>query len=458
MKVGAKCVYEDRSWIFVEQQFAPPVRPSRLPPRANLSPPSLLLADWRQQLETMYLEAYLPSGESRSDTAFTQSVVGTWIPTIRYLASQDSVARLAFDSCILMALGQMQGNLDFTENGMTMYCQALTKTNRALQHAVLVEMDATLATCALLAMCERFRPHAQSEVSTQATDFHRHVQGTAQLLELRGSHRHVHEHGFTLFANARSIIAHSSLTQRRRAYLDTHRTACLDSGQWFEVPWGMQTRQRTLKDKLVDAMLAVAASLELLDQLINETRRGCQPPSGALNACVGKCAASARQLLAWKTEVLRASAQARLEDVCAGHGFGMFHLVMSYWAVFLLLSARCWPILTCISEPTPASQALASLLPSSQACAINIATHSHRYFPPTTGLVGPQYATFPLSVALLFDAARSEQPMTGGPPLARNNEDEMSTAMERMRDLFRLNERARSTAEFLRSMAQSSEA
>jgi hypothetical protein len=152
---------------------------------------------------------------------------------------------------------------------------------------------------------------------------------------------------------------------------------------------------------------------------------------------------------------LRASAQDRLEDVCADRGFGIFHLIMSYWAVFLLLSARCWSVLNCISEPTPALSALAALLRNPQTCALNIATHAHRYFPPTTGLVGPQYATFPLGVALNFITVSNEQEMIVGARLTdgRDGKDEITTAMNRIQDLFRTDKRAKSTAEFLGSMA-----
>jgi hypothetical protein len=429
------------------QQYA---AASQAPPtRASLRPRSFLRTEQRQQLETVYLEAYLPSGETPSEMAFTNSVVATWITTIRYIASIDRVARLAFDSCILMALGQMQGNLDFTHHGMAMYCQALTKTNQALQHAATAQTDATLATCEVLAMCEQYRPHTGSDVSTQATDYQRHVQGTAKLLELRGSHRHVHEHGFTLFANARSIIAHSSITRRQSAYLN--------SSQWYEVPWSMQDRQRTLKDKLVDAMLAVATSLEQLDRCCHEGGPESQPSDEVLTACVSTCIMSVQRLRAWEIEVLRASPHARLEDVCVNQGFGIFHLIMSYWAVFLLLSARCWPVLNRIREPTPALQALASLLPRPQTCAVNIATHAHRYFPLTTGLVGPQYATFPLGAALHYIAAMSKQETASREqPEAvtmRGCEDDMTAAMKCIKDLFSTNVRARSTAEFLRSMA-----
>jgi hypothetical protein len=448
LKIGAKCAYEDRSWTFMApQQYAATTQPCPTP--ASLSPRSLLRTDQRQQLETVYLEAYLPSGETPSDTAFTNSVVGTWINTIVHIASTNHVARIAFDSCILMTIGQMQGNLDFTHHGMAMYCQALTKTNQALQHAATAQTDATLAACQILAMCERYRLHAGSEVSTQATDYQRHVQGTAKLLELRGSHRHVDEHGFTLFANARSIIAHSNITRRQKAVLD--------SSQWFEVPWSVQNRQRTLKDKLVDAMLMVAASLEQLDRCCHDTGSKSQPSEEFLKGCASTCITSVQRLRAWEIEVLRTSSHTRLEDICAHQGFGIFHLIMSYWAVFLLLSARCWPVLNRVREPTPVLQALASLLPQPQVCAVNIATHAHRYFPLTAGLVGPQKATFPLGAALHYIAAMRKRETAGWSEFeadtTRDCVGDMTAAMRSIKDLFRTNERARSTAEFLRSMA-----
>jgi hypothetical protein len=106
------------------------------------------------------------------------------------------------------------------------------------------------------------------------------------------------------------------------------------------------------------------------------------------------------KLEAWKMEAGEAWPRARLENICAKQGFGIFHLIMSYWAVSLLLSARYYAVLDRVSAATPALQALFSLLPSAQKCAVAIASHAHRYFTLTTGLVGPQYAAFPLGIAI----------------------------------------------------------
>jgi hypothetical protein len=130
---------------------------------------------------------------------------------------------------------------------------------------------------------------------------------------------------------------------------------------------------------------------------------------------------------------------------------------MSYWAVSLLLSARCCAVLDRVNEFTPALQALASLLPSAQKCAVAIATHAHRYFTLTTGLVGPQYATFPLGIAIHhFNAIRAPGMQAGTQSGAGKESDAEVAATPVMRDiddLFRTNERARSTAQFLRRMA-----
>ncbi|GAB7335867.1 hypothetical protein MBLNU13_g08128t1 [Cladosporium sp. NU13] len=434
-KIGAKCIYEDRSYTFVAAQQEHVAVRSHSP--ATYNQPSFLLADKRQQLETTFWEAYLPSSESPHDTAFTHTVIATWIPTVRYLATVDRTTRLALDSCILMALGRMQGNPDSVQHGVAMYCQALTETNRALQLSATAQTDAMLATCALLAMCEN------------------HVEGTARLLELRGCQKHVSDHGFALFAHARPSIALTGITRRQRVLLD--------SQSWRQVPWSAQHRHRTLKDKLVDATLAIGGALDQLDQYhenpgINSER---------LDEVVKACATPVQWLRAWEIEALRfpSDGPSNLSDVCAKHGFGFFHLTMQFWAVSLLLSARCRTFIDHITNRgddgvgrSPALQGLASLVPNPQACAINIATHAHHYFAPTTGLVGPQHATFPLGAALHFFAATGQRASTSEDEATAATADggiESSTALviQRLQQLFRNVERAKSTGEFLRSMA-----
>jgi len=456
-KIGAKCVYEDRSYTFVApQQEHVAVRFAVRPPSpATYNRPSFLLADRRQQLETTFWEAYLPSSESPQDTAFTHTVIATWISTVRYLATVDRTTRLALDSCILMALGRMQGNPDSVQHGVAMYCQALTETNRALQRSATAQTDAMLATCALLAMCEKYRPHCGPDVSSQATDYQSHVEGTARPLELRGCQKHVSDHGFALFAHARPSIALTGITRRQRVLLD--------SQSWRQVPWSAQHRHRTLKDKLVDATLAIAGALQHLDQYHEDPRTDSQRVDEAVKAC----ATPLQWLRAWEIEALRlhSDGPSNLSDVCAKHGFGYYHLIMQFWAVSLLLSARCRPFIDRVTKRSDegvgrslALQALVSLVPNPQTCAINIAVNAHHYFAPTTGLVGPQHATFPLGAALHFFAATGQRASSSEDRVtaaAAGGGTDPSTALviQRLQQLFRDVERAKSTGEFLRSMA-----
>lgn len=449
-RIGAKCIYEDRSYTFVAPQQEHVAVRIRSP--ATFNRPSFLLADKRQQLETTFWEAYLPSSESPQDTTFTYTVIATWIPTVRYLATVDRTTRLALDSCILMALGRMQSNPDSVQHGMAMYCQALTETNRALQLSATAQTDAMLATCALLAMCEKYRPHCGPDVSSQATDYQSHVEGTARLLELRGCQKHVSDHGFALFAHARPSIALTGVTRRQKVLLD--------SQNWREVPWSAQNRHRTLKDKLVDTTLAIAGALQHLDQYHEDPG----VDSWRINAVVRACAIPVQWLRAWEIEALRlhSDGPSNLSDVCAKHGFGFYHLAMQFWAISLLLSARCRPFIDHLTKRSddghglsPALQALASLLPYPQTCAINIAANAHHYFAPTTGLVGPQHATFPLGAALHFFAATGQKASASKNEARAGGGTDPSTALviERLQELFRNAERAKSTGEFLRSMA-----
>ena len=448
-KIGAKCIYENRLYTFVAPQQEHVA--VRCYSSGTYNRPSFLLADGRQQLETTFWEAYLPNSESPHDTAFTHTVIATWIPTVRYLATVDRTTRLALDSCILMALGRIQGNPDSIQHGVAMYCQALTDTNRALQLSATAQTDAMLATCTLLAMCEKYRPHYGPDVSSQASDYQNHVEGTARLLELRGCQKHISEHGFALFAHARLNIALTGITRRQKV--------SLDSQTWRQVPWSAN-RHRTLKDKLVDASLAVGGALKQLDQY--HVDPGID--SRRFDQVVKACATPVQWLRAWEIEALRLhpDGPSNLSDVCAKHCFGFFHLIMQFWAVSLLLSARCRPFIGHIINRgddrvgrSSASQGLISLVPDPQACAINIATHAHHYFAPITGLVGPQHATFPLGAALHFFAATGQKASTSGGEAFSGLGTDPSAALviQRLQELFRSVERAKSTGEFLRSMA-----
>ena len=227
---------------------------------------SLARTDVKEQLEAAFWQAYMPSDDKLSDQTLTLTCVGLWVPAVRYLAAQNSTTRLALDSCALMALGRERGDSDHIRQGMVAYGLPLRATNAALQHPRSARALDTLATCHLLGLCEKYREHEDASLSTQGTDYQMHVQGTAKLLEIRGPEAHVEANEFALFANARSSIALSGITRRRKALLSDR--------QWLEVPWSYPHRKRTLRTRLVDASLAVASVLELQDSCLPRSPPG----------------------------------------------------------------------------------------------------------------------------------------------------------------------------------------
>ena len=92
----------------------------------------------------------------------------------------------------------------------------------------------------------------------------------------------------------------------------------------------MNHRQRTLKDKLVDSMTGVVASMEQLDQCGHVLPSDHQPCNKLVEACACMCIAPAIKLEAWNMQAGEAWPRARLEDICAKQGFSIFHLIMSY--------------------------------------------------------------------------------------------------------------------------------
>jgi len=114
-----------------------------------------------------------------------------------------------------------------------------------------------------------------------------------------------------------------------------------------------------------------------------------------------------------------------------------------------LLPYKCTSRRRChMARETQCLGALTSLLLDPQKCAVGIAIYAHHYFAPNTSLVGAHHASFPLGAALHFLAVTCHVGIE-----ADNSESEAKVATSRIRVLFRDVGRAKSTAEFLRSMA-----
>ncbi|KAK5151494.1 hypothetical protein LTS14_009338 [Recurvomyces mirabilis] len=445
-RIGTRCIYDDKTWTFVDQAAPSDPTPSssrsselELAIQAYQLPgdvyyPTLRQASERFQIDADFWAAYLPNDDHSRDAGRGGVSVVPWVPTIRYLASQDNKARLALDSCALMALGRIRNNPQYVQEGLTLYSQALAATNQALRHPVCVLNDSVLACCRILALCEFFRPHVGTGLSTQGTDWQRHIEGTVQLMELRGPEKHVDEHGFVLFADARASAAIAGITRRTKALFSDPR--------WQEVPWSGRETRRSPSDELADIMAAVSEALEQQDAALDRLTTDSGPISAAqCHAVLDLSERIMAMFRDWEVRMLGTQQQQppspQLDEVCMNLGYGSFHLVMQYWATSLIMCSRYWVTLRRLPPAVIASRE-AIHVPDPQAYADHIAKNAHHCFLPEAGLYGPQKASFPLGAALHYYAAANQHGSVG---------------MQEIRRLFRESETASFTAGFLRSMA-----
>ncbi|KAK4556837.1 hypothetical protein LTR86_005817 [Recurvomyces mirabilis] len=447
-RIGTRCIYDDKTWTFVDQAAPSDPEPSssrspelELARRAYQLPgdvyyPALSRASERWQIDADFWAAYLPNDDHSRDAGRGGMSVVPWVPTIRYLASQDNKARLALNSCALMALGRIRNNPRYVQEGLTLYSQALAATNQALRHPVCVLNDSVLACCRILALCEVFRPHVGTGLSTQGTDWQRHIEGTVQLMELRGPEKHVDEHGFVLFADARASAAIAGITRRTKAPFSDPR--------WQEVPWRGRETRRSPSDELADIMAAVSEALEQQDVVLDRlTAHPDQDPAAECHAVLDLSERIMAMFRDWEARMLgtlttqQQPLSVPLGEVCMNLGYSSFHLVMQYWATSLVMCSRHWVTLRRLPPAVIASRERMHV-PDPQAYADQIAKNAHHCFLPEAGLYGSQKASFPLGAALHYYAAANQQGSVG---------------MQEIIRLFRESETASFTSGFLRSMA-----
>ncbi len=127
-----------------------------------------------------------------------------WVSTLRALASRESTTRLALDACGFMAIGNWRDDGRLLQQGLMLYSRALHEANKALRDPVQAQSDDVLATVRILGMCEMFRGDGtrEAKVTSQGTDWLRHVEGTEKLLEWRGPENCSAEHGHELFVDS----------------------------------------------------------------------------------------------------------------------------------------------------------------------------------------------------------------------------------------------------------------
>jgi len=307
-----------------------------------------------------------------------------------------------------------------------LYASALHATNKALEDPVRACSDAILASCKLLAVYENMRLDSSGSVSSQGHDWHRHIEGTCRILELRGPAKHVAAHGHALFEEARLSAVIAAITRRKPNFLS--------GAAWYTIPW--TTSPRTLRDELVDIMLALPEMLHKQDVLLQ--RRQGLTTTQELYEClvegqelINRGVFIATSLRKWEHKVLEQcladvatqntslSGPPTLLEICKDHGYGLFHGIMQYWAICIVLFGSTWVAQGRVTTAAEGflSQDLPALvqvpdIPSwmdPRNAASNIAMNAQHYFRKEAGLWGPVSATFPMGCALYFYSATGSQ-------------------------------------------------
>ncbi|KAK0887014.1 hypothetical protein LTR02_017622 [Friedmanniomyces endolithicus] len=355
-RLHLRCTYDERQWAFIAQISTGSSSTSRVNgsdlDASDLGPQAAPTAAYQRSLDRTILEVeidelfwttYMPTNDPGRSSIIDGVVSLPWVPTLRALAGRESTTRLALDACGFMAIGNWRDDGRLLQQGFMLYSRALHEANKALRDPAQAQSDDILATVRILGMCEMFRGDGTKEakVTSQGTDWLRHVEGTEKLLEWRGPEKCSAEHGHELFVDCRTSAAVLGMTRRRSSLLSTAR--------WASIPW--VTSRRTIRDKLMDLMIGMGGLLNLHDNLKNPLR-DCNVSTleQQCREIMTYTVHLNHKLQAWKQNVLEicvdsgdlaaAGPLATLADVCMNHGYGFFQLVMQYWSIHLSCTVR----------------------------------------------------------------------------------------------------------------------
>ena len=320
-------------------------------------------------------------------------------------------------------------------------------------------MEETVEHTDLLSRYENFRVDPTGGISSQGHDWHRHVEGTCRIVELRGPAKHVSHHGHSLFEDSRFLAVIAAMTKRKPNFFTDI--------AWHTIPW--ESSPRNLHDRLCDVMIALPDLLQNQDKLsqrlaVSETNRDrfaiLTDGQNHLNRCI-RIGESFRE---WEQRALLACSDEpstsqnyggplTLLEVCKEHGYGFFNVCMQYWVGCMVLYASSWvtfrSVMLAARPDQPPSLPEWIKLPdipewmNPRLVALNIVACAPHYFADNAGFWGAQAACFPMGAALHYYAA------TGG---------QDSEEIEQLRKLFRQQRLGGVTREFLRSIANTSDA
>lgn len=331
----------------------------------------------------------------------------------------------------------------------------------------------------LLSLYEFVRLEDTPGITSQGHDWHKHVDGTCRIVELRGPEKHVTLHGHVLFEEARTGAIISGVTRRKSNFFT--------SPAWHTIPW--TAHPRDLRDELHDIMIALP-DLESKQDILHSRLRNLQTNSDLFSILtetqthLNRCISIATSLREWERRALAACLRRSnphitefigplsLVEICKDHGYGFFHTVMMYFTACTIVYGSARIIKRNVTSAVEAAQQSMALVSSQhesspsdtnintntlptlmqlpdiplwmnpRSTASSVAKCASHYFEPDAGFWGSFSGSFPIGVAFMFYGA------TGG---------QDSQEMALLRKFFKRNKFGGTTTDFLLSMANTAE-
>ncbi|EMC99357.1 hypothetical protein BAUCODRAFT_400235 [Baudoinia panamericana UAMH 10762] len=142
------------------------------------------------------------------DFFFNHFVTATHLSFLEKMSLDDHLLKPIL-ACGTLALANRNSDQPAREKARRYYIEAITTINAALRHVRRVREDATLAAVLLLGIFEwlNWEPGGSSQDS-----WRHHVQGSSQVLQMRGRNQLRSAQGRAMFREVRSSIIHNALT------------------------------------------------------------------------------------------------------------------------------------------------------------------------------------------------------------------------------------------------------
>ena len=474
-RVGVQCSYGAKRWTFVEQRASSEGPQSEIVLRGQRSsgsssqvqaaiPPTSIPTGTSErsirrtgfEIETLadFWERYLPREDP--DTIYVGAVYPVPISKVFVdLADSNESVKLALQACALVLRSRATADPQFRQTAIRYYAEALGRTNKALQNTETAQSDPVLAACRALANYELLRGNKDERISSQATDWLKHIEGTCRIVQLRGPDRHVSDHGHVLFEDCRSNAVLAGIIMRK--------PNLFTNLEWHNVPWAQTPRH--LRDELFDIMITLPDLLEKTDQVLAVVGDAVSM-SDRYNALVrardhiSRCLQIADFLRQWEERTIAVCLSEASElyenevgpvnlfAVCNNHGFGFFHMVIQYWTACILVWASTWiiyrkvrsalqpdepPSLPAWVKPPQVPGWMNPTIPAS-----HIVKTAAKYFSPEAGYWGAQTSAWTLGVTMHYYAS-----------IGMVNSDEMN----HLRSLIHIPKVGQMAGQWLRSMA-----